>query len=401
MSNMRDPSSLPAQRSLDLLTGGAPLTATGRLPNVPVGPVPIPQPGRRSQAPQPARQPNTTFPQLGGGQAIARLIQFSTFLSLEGQDDAAEPRSRLGWWQNGVEKFFADKGFLRLTLWKDGLRQEAKPFDVGKPVLPRFFLVTTQSGVKSMQLALDGARERLVTVDHAVVECVQAYWFYRYSNGYTVVLRGPLTVHILAENVGNAEQPDYHCKISEFNFDAKNIEKHLAVEDIQGVRLSLDPPPNAADDEMQYDEPRIHFSRAHIPGEPVNAFGIPQATMRCLELSESVTTMSDLISFAQSNDLGPAEALKAYASKLGEAHRNRSYGNPFFPNNQGLPFQVNPLPGVPPPPPPESSTFSFVPNSMPAGLFRCFHFHIRILILSREHSGLYDLFTRPSTYTKR
>lgn len=36
----------------------------------------------------------------------------------------------------------------------------------------------------------------------------------------------------------------------------------------------------------QWEEPRVLISQGFIPGEPVNAFGIPQATMRCLELAE-------------------------------------------------------------------------------------------------------------------
>lgn len=47
------------------------------------------------------------------------------------------------------------------------------------------------------------------------------------------------------------------------------------------------------------------ISQGFIPGEPVNAFGIPQATMRCLELAESVAQMSDLIVFSKEEGLGP------------------------------------------------------------------------------------------------
>ena len=60
-----------------------------------------------------------------------------------------------------------------------------------------------------------------------------------------------------------------------------------------------------ADEDRKWEEPRVLIERAAIPGEPVNAFGIPQATMRCLELAESVTAMADLIIFTNDTTLGP------------------------------------------------------------------------------------------------
>jgi len=41
----------------------------------------------------------------------------------------------------------------------------------------------------------------------------------------------------------------------------------------------------------------------------VNAFGIPQASMRCLELAESVGQLSELFNFCQTHGIGPRDAL--------------------------------------------------------------------------------------------
>jgi hypothetical protein len=161
-----------------------------------------------------------------------------------------------------------------------------------------------------MTLTLDGARERIYTQGHAVVECVSAVWTYKYNNGYTVTLRGPLTAHIMvtATQPPNAQQaptqPAYTLKIEEFEFGATHHEKFIQSDVILGERSLETPlmrplnftapsPPSKSmehqriiDDEHQkYEEPRIVIERAIIPGEPVNAFGIPQATMRCLEVS--------------------------------------------------------------------------------------------------------------------
>jgi hypothetical protein len=174
--------------------------------------------------------------------------------------------------------------------------------------MPRFFLVTTQSGVKSMSLTLDGARERMVAPGQAMVECISAVWTYKYNNGYTVTLRGPLICYVVLcpSNVPNVTsngsqqtpQASYALKIETLQFDANAHDKYISLDFIMGQRVmespqtprtrnALTPTANGTttrEDEKKSEEPRIIIERASIPGEPVNAFGIPQATMRCLEV---------------------------------------------------------------------------------------------------------------------
>jgi hypothetical protein len=191
-----------------------------------------------------------------------------------------------------------------------------------------------------MTLSLDGARERLLAQHHAVVECVSAVWTYKYNNGYTVTLRGPLTVHVFIVPLTSPPQPSqspYTLRFDHLQFDAHTHEKFISLDGIVGDRAvetprgrnAPTPSPNGAsvgqrEDDRQWDEPRIMIDQASIPGEPVNAFGIPQATMRCLEvrttphlsrmmiqivfilqLAESVSQMTDLIAFANETRLGP------------------------------------------------------------------------------------------------
>lgn len=182
------------------------------------------------------------------------------------------------------------------------------------PILSRFFLVTSQSGVKSMNFSLDGARERLLGQGHAVVECVHAVWTFKYLNGYTVTLRGPMTAHILVTphtpqpSQSSSQGLSYSLKFDQLQFDANYFDKLVSVDAIIGNKVSDSPrtphlralPPvgmngNGAgaavngrrpeDDPSRYEEPRYIYERASLPAEPVNAFGIPQATMRCLEVS--------------------------------------------------------------------------------------------------------------------
>lgn len=160
-----------------------------------------------------------------------------------------------------------------------------------------------------MTLSLDGARERLLSTSHAVVECVTAAWTYKYTNGYTVTLRGPLTAHIvMVPNVARlpgapTPQQPYSLKIENLDFGANFHDKSISLESINGTRgesspsrtphIRNAPTPTAngmtgiGDEDRKFEEPRVFYEQASIPGEPVNAFGIPQATMRCLEVSSS------------------------------------------------------------------------------------------------------------------
>lgn len=161
-----------------------------------------------------------------------------------------------------------------------------------------------------MTLSLDGARERMYAPGHSIVECVGAIWTYKYNNGYTVTLRGPLTVHVVITAVippPNSQTPqgppNYLLKFEDFQFDANFHDKYIALDSVMGnrvmgspktpkVRNASTPTPGGGmtqqqqlEEDKKWEEPRVTIERASIPGEPVNAFGIPQATMRCLEVS--------------------------------------------------------------------------------------------------------------------
>ncbi|KAJ7638377.1 LIM-domain binding protein-domain-containing protein [Roridomyces roridus] len=303
------------------------------------------------------RQPQSNAHSIGYGQGLVRVMQFSGLLSC----DTAQVQSqklRLSYWDTLIREYFTPKAIMKLTLWRDSMKNEAKPFEIGVPILPRFFLVTTQSGVKSMSLTLDGARERLYAPGHAIVECVTAVWTYRYNNGHIVTLRGPLTVRlVICSPTPHTQQanggPSYVLKFDDFEFDAHMHDKYIALESISGQRKPDEPPPangvgGVGDEDKKWEEPRLLIENGSIPGEPVNAFGIPQATMRCLELAESVGQMADLISFAKDQEVGPLSALKTFADKIREEQPQLMLNNGFGTTNF-FPVQGNTLYSSAPP----------------------------------------------------
>ncbi|TFK88377.1 hypothetical protein K466DRAFT_547216 [Polyporus arcularius HHB13444] len=328
----------------------APAPAHAPAPAPAPAPVPAPAPGPATApaqiGPQSTRQ-SSIYP-VGFGQCFGRILQFSGQLAQDNNE-----RLKMSYWNRVVQMYFSEKATIKLTLWKDNQQVEAKPFEIAYPIFPRFFCVTAQSGVKSQTITIDGARERLINPSRAIVECPNAAWTFRYTNGYSITLRGPFTAEIIVQPGANPPPPrsagmpaialNYDLMFERLQFDAFFHDKYIAFDSIVGERIPDSPRimpsptgnPNGADeagryDPTRYEEPRYLIDHAIIPAEPINAFGIPQATMRCLELAESVAQMSDLIHFSVSNKMGPVDALSAYADKI---RRERALGGgPLGPN---------------------------------------------------------------------
>ncbi|KAJ7431564.1 LIM-domain binding protein [Mycena galericulata] len=154
-------------------------------------------------------------------------------------------------------------------------------------------------------------------------ECESAVWTHRYNTGHIVTLRGRLTAcfvicttaHAQVQKNGAPPGP-YVLNFDYFEFEAYSHDTYIALDGIAGSRKAEKPAMNGSRGEEQWEEPRLLIGNASIPGEPINAFCIPQATMRFLELAESFISMEDLILFAKEQDLEPFNALKSLADKI-------------------------------------------------------------------------------------
>lgn len=149
-----------------------------------------------------------------------------------------------------------------------------------------------------MHLTLDNAREQSRPPGRCTVECPDAIWTFRYANGYVVTLKGALTATMVyAASNGGTNPP---TKFETLSFDANHHDKMISLDAIIGPRQTDYTPPtprqapqttavNGTDPSQQpqprkEEEPKVMVEQAVMPAEPVNAFGIPQATMRCLEV---------------------------------------------------------------------------------------------------------------------
>jgi len=78
---------------------------------------------------------------IGQGQALIRLLQFSGVLASESRTVRLNEflynfelginflqKLQLSWWSDLIKEYFTPKAVMKLTLWKDNQRNEAKPF---------------------------------------------------------------------------------------------------------------------------------------------------------------------------------------------------------------------------------------------------------------------------------
>ncbi|KAF8169492.1 LIM-domain binding protein-domain-containing protein [Pholiota molesta] len=313
---------------------------------------------------------------VGMGQGVIRLLQFSGILSNE-----MKPKLQLHWWGDLVKEYFTPKAVMKLTLWRDSKRNEAKPFEIGVPILPRFFLVTTQSGVKSMSFTIDGARERTFGQNHSVVECVSAVWTYRYTNGYTVTLRGPLTVHVIV-GIGPGGTT---LKFEDFQFDANLHDKFVAIDAILGTRAAESTEQRIASMHaaagMQGGAGRRAWTvrRGHTAWRAGECVWDPASHDAVSGAGGERELDGDLIAFAHEHKMGPKDSLKVMAQQIRDNGYNGQAppgaGGPPAPSS-GPPNSASANPGTntslgasfstyqPPGPSPSGTLYSSAPPSL-------------------------------------
>ena len=90
-------------------------------------------------------------------------------------------------------------------------------------------------------------------------------------------------------------------KFEHLQFDANVHHKLILVDSIRGTKVGRSPlmgaythapGMNGMGSQPDRTQDRVNYERSSIPGEPVNAFGIPQATMRCLEVCAHLLAIS-------------------------------------------------------------------------------------------------------------
>ncbi|CAG8727449.1 3661_t:CDS:2 [Cetraspora pellucida] len=175
-------------------------------------------------------------------------------------------------WRELTNRFFADDTSMKYTLWAP--ISQKKFFEIKYQVIPRFYQTFIESGVIKIQLILGNPRPS----QYNQVVCPSASIVYHYRNGIQVVAPGQLTVTF-----------NGNLKMMEFDFQTTKYTEFL--------------PKQQCHEFIQ------------IPS-PLNEYGIPHKTMRCLEVGEGVDYMHDVMMHTINNrNIGPIHALSIIASQ--------------------------------------------------------------------------------------
>lgn len=83
------------------------------------------------------------------------------------------------YWQSFVDRFYAPGGVLRQGVWNP--QAGSKQFEISTPALARYYLTQYTSGIRQIQMVVEGARERDVPNGH-IVESARASFIYWFAN---------------------------------------------------------------------------------------------------------------------------------------------------------------------------------------------------------------------------
>ena len=176
-------------------------------------------------------------------------------------------------------EYFSKQASLRIGLVNSEDPQDNRFFDIETCLIPRYYYLNYESGIQSMQYQLCNPVEKLTPLG-ILIDASNAFIHFTFKNGTKMMM----DIHFRA--------------VLDFNF---------AFETLQTQARS----------NQEY-IPRHFLADPYLLNEPciLNEFGITEKLMRCLEMTEVVSTMSDLMLHSQGpygSSKGPRDTLKLFA----------------------------------------------------------------------------------------
>ena len=87
-------------------------------------------------------------------------------------------------WQAFVEQFYSPSGVLRQGVWN--AQTGSKQFEISTPALARYYWTQFNSGVKQIQMIVEGAQEKDLPSGGQIVESGKTSFIYWFVNGCQV-----------------------------------------------------------------------------------------------------------------------------------------------------------------------------------------------------------------------
>ena len=84
------------------------------------------------------------------------------------------------YWQSFVDRFYSPMGVLRQGIWNP--QTGSKQFEISTPALARYYLTQFTSGIRHIQMVVEGARERETPNGGHIVESQRTSFIYWFTN---------------------------------------------------------------------------------------------------------------------------------------------------------------------------------------------------------------------------
>ncbi|PYI35309.1 hypothetical protein BP00DRAFT_442833 [Aspergillus indologenus CBS 114.80] len=256
------------------------------------------------------------------GAAILHLNSFAEHLSsFQSRGEAHD----LAYWQQFVGRFYAPGGVLRQGVYNH--QTGSKQFEIGTVALPRYYYTQFTSGIRHIQMVVEGARERDLPNGGHIVESPRTSFIYWFTNDTQLFANGTMTAHF-----------DMNNKIEMLDIVMLNHTEYLPRSQLQALEQAAAELPkqspkvtkNAGKRGQQKQPPP---PAATLPESMVTLNGVPGAVMQFMEVSETIASMQFLMQFSQQNpQLTPWESLRNLVNSM-----QNQVPNPAF-----MPLQMNP-----------------------------------------------------------
>ncbi|KKK26003.1 hypothetical protein AOCH_000459, partial [Aspergillus ochraceoroseus] len=261
------------------------------------------------------------------GATILCLNNFAEHLSnFQSRGEAHD----LLYWQSFVDRFYSPTGVLRQGVYNP--QAGSKQFEIATPALARYYMTQFTSGIRQIQMLIEGARERDSPNGGHIVESPKASFIYWFTNDAQLFATGTLRAHF-----------DFQNKIEMLDIVIMNHNEYLPRSQLQALEVLPDQKqsPKVSKNMGKRAQQKQAQPSFTLPESMVTANGVPTPVMSFLEVAETISQMQLLFQYShQHPQLTPSESLRSLVGNI----QNQGPNPAFMPGpmNPALPQGHNP-----------------------------------------------------------
>ncbi|CBF69825.1 LIM domain-binding protein [Aspergillus nidulans FGSC A4] len=262
------------------------------------------------------------------GQSVLVLGNFAEQLSsFTSRGEAAD----LAYWSSFVDRFYSPTGVLRQGVFNN--QAGAKQFEIATPALARYYLTQFASGIRQIQMLIEGPREKDLPNGGHLVECPKAFFIYWFTNDAQLFTTGTLKA-----------QFDFQNKIEVLDIVVMSHTEYLPRSQLQALELDQKQSPKLTKNGKRASQKQPQQPAFTLPESMVTSNGVPYPVLQFLENANPVFMQGNMNPAMQPgpNARAPSMGGPNQFASPGMAHLNLPVGAQGSPH---LPGSAHPSPG--------------------------------------------------------